>query len=119
MVRNLEELIGNLEAKYSYNVFGTDIKKDEVEANETFFIINPKGEIRKAQSNTNQYLRNFYIYFVTKSDAEIDEIELAESLRKHGLRFDGTDIEYGKVAGTDSDAKMITFIFHTAQVVCK
>lgn len=114
---NLEKTIKVIESVGGYPVFATDIKKDEVDSNESFFIYYDKGPIRKAEG-ANQYLRDFVLMFVTKEDAEVDEFGMILSLRKCGLRFNNTEYEYGRVANTDKEAKMTTFNFHQALVVC-
>lgn len=114
---DLEKTIGVIESVGGYPVFATDIKKDEADSNESFFIYYDKGPIRKA-TGANQYLRDFILMFVTKENAEVDEFGMILSLQKCGLRFDNTDYDYGRVANSDAEAKMTTFNLHQALVVC-
>jgi len=108
-VKTIEEIGG-------YPVFQTNIAKDELESNLSFFIYENNGQIRKAEGH-NQYLRDFQLFFITKEAAEIDEFGLILSLQKCGLRFRETQYDYGRIANTDAEAKMTTFYFHRALVV--
>lgn len=112
----LKKTIETIEAVGGYSAFGTDISKDEVAENPSFFIFNNKGAINKADTS-NQYLRDFDLFFITREDAEIDEFDLILALQKCGLRFRSTEYDYGKIKNTDVEAKMTTFNFHRALVV--
>ncbi|WP_092092114.1 hypothetical protein [Pisciglobus halotolerans] len=114
---DLEKVIKTIEAVGGYQVFGTDMKKDEVDSNESFFIYYDKGPITKADGS-NQYLRDFILMFITKENAEIDEFGLILALQKCRLRFDNTEYDYGRIADTEREARMTTFNFHQALVVC-
>lgn len=116
MIREFSAMLDYLAEKYP--VFGKDIKKDEVENNPSFFIYNEKGEITKGDGTINSYNINFYLYFITRENAEINEIEIIERLKKHGLVFVRTEQDLGKIENTDSEAKMTTFIFYQMQKVC-
>ena len=110
MIKDLEGLIKKL--NNIYPVFSTDIRKDEVEKNPSFFIYNDDGEITKAQTGTTQYLTNFYLSFFTIDQSAINQIGIIEVCKKHALFFDRTELDHGKVANLDVEAKMITFVFH-------
>lgn len=114
----MKELIEFLESKYGYKVFGVDINKDEIKKNATLFVYNDKGEISKADTQTEQYYRTFYLSLITREREEIDEIELIKSVRKYGLLFYRTEIDYGKIENLDQDAQMTTFVFRTVIKVC-
>lgn len=100
-----------------YPVFKTDITRDEALANPSFFVYEDKGDITQG-GNGNQFLMEFIISFITTEDASIDEIELILALRYFGLIFNRTETEHGRVANTESEAKMITFNFHVPLIYC-
>lgn len=106
----LEKAITIIEGT-GYPVFGTDIGKDEVEANSSFFIFEDEGNISKAESSKSQYSREFVLSFLTKKGATINPIELIETLKPSGLHFKSSDSAHGKMANTDEEAKMTTLIF--------
>ena len=114
---DLEKIKTTVESITGFPVFGTDIQKDELDANESFFLYYENGPIRKADSGANQFLRYFILMFVTKEDAEIDEFALILELPMCGLRFRNTEYEFGKVASTEQEAKLSTFYFHQALIV--
>lgn len=114
---DLEKVIATIEGVSGFKVFGTDMKKDEVDDNNSFFIFDDKGDIRKA-SSANQYLQDFVLSFITKENAEIKEFDLIIGLGRMGLIFRETEKEYGRMANTENEAKMITFYFHQPLVVC-
>ena len=116
---DLEKIKTTVEGITGFPVFGTDIQKDELDANESFFLYYEKGPIRKADSGANQFLRDFILMFVTKEDAEIDEFALILELPKCGLRFRNTEYEFGKIASTEQEAKLSTFYFHQALIICQ
>lgn len=111
-----EKIIEKLEQKFNYKVFKKNIKKDEVEENNSFFVIDPVGEIENG-AGYGEYLRRFYVFFVTVENAEIDEFDVIKICRDSGLFFEKTEIDAGKFEHTDSEAKMITFIFK--DLICK
>lgn len=99
-----------------YPVFPTDIKKDEVKENPSFFIFSDDGDTHNGTS-ASQYLKEFVLAFVTKEDAIFNEIELIENLKKSALTFRGSSTDYGRIANTDVEAKMRTLTFvRTIQV---
>ena len=112
----LQKTIQTIETVGGYSAFGTDISKDEIAENLSFFIFNSKGAIKKADT-PNQYLRDFDLFFITREDAEIDEFALILALQKRGLRFRRTEYDYGKIKNTEVEAKMTTFNFHRALVI--
>lgn len=116
MIRDLEGLIKKLDDIYP--TFTINMKKSEVKENPSFFIYDDDGEISKADTSTVQYKIKFYIYFITRENAKINKIKLIEMCKKHGLIFDYTTVELGKIENTDSEASMITFVFHQLQKVC-
>lgn len=116
MIKNLDLLIEKLEKIAP--VFQIDIREDEVEKNPSLFIYDDNGEIRKSDNGVNSYLIKFYLYFLTKEGKEIDKISIIEMVKKHGLIFEETDIQYGKIESMDIEAKMVTFVFHQIEKVC-
>ena len=117
MAFSLSRTIQQVRDITGYSVFATDMTKDEVANNPTFLIYDEKGDIRKA-SSANQYLQDFVLSFVTRENIEINEFELIVDLQPCGLIFRETQKEYGRIADTDQEAKMVTFYFHQPLVVC-
>lgn len=99
--------------------FDTDVGKDEVEENSSFFVYVEEGDIRSAETSRSQYVREFVLAFITRENATINAIELIENLKKAGLHFKSTETATGKMANTGEEAKMITFIFTRSIRVCK
>ncbi|MCR1955221.1 hypothetical protein NSA24_10495 [Clostridioides mangenotii] len=108
MIKGLDLLVEKL--KELYPVFGLNIKEDEVLKNPSFFIYNDDGEIRKGEKG--YFITNFYLYFFTKDDATLNQIEIIKLCRKHGLIFENTQLEYGKFNDTDVECSMRIFTFH-------
>ncbi|WP_034538555.1 hypothetical protein [Carnobacterium inhibens] len=114
---SLSKTIQQVKSITGYPVFATDMTKDEVTNNPTFLIYDDKGDIRKA-SSANQYLQDFVVSFVTRENIEVNEFDLIMGLQPCGLIFRETQKEYGRIAETDQEAKMVTFYFHQSLVVC-
>nr|WP_312214147.1 hypothetical protein [Clostridioides sp.] len=110
MIKDLEGLIDKL--KKIYPVFNMDIRKDEVKKNPSFFIYDDDGEMTKATTGITQYKTAFYLAFFTRNGSEINKIKIAELCKQHALFFDRTEKDTGKIANLDTEAKMITFVFH-------
>lgn len=117
MAFSLSRTIQQIKDITGYSVFATDMTKDEVAKNPTFLIYDEKGDIRKA-SSANQYLQDFVLSFVTRENIDINEFDLIVGLQPCGLIFRETQKEYGRIADTDQEAKMVTFYFHQPLVVC-
>lgn len=98
----------------SYPVFKTDITKDESRENESFFIIEPDGNLTNAG---NHYEKECLISFVTKKDKIIDEIALILAVEPNGLIFQRTETDFGRMADTQQEVKMLTFYFTAPLVV--
>lgn len=107
---NLSELIKTLKELTTFPVFKTDITKDETQSNESFFIVEPDGDLSRTGGNGG-FSREFLVSFITKEDAVIDDIQLILSVEPHGLIFERTETDYGRMAGTQKEVKMMTFIF--------
>lgn len=107
---NLSELIKTLKELTDYPVFRTDITKDETQANKSFFIVEPDGDLSRTEGNGG-FSREFLVSFITKEDALIDDIQLLLTLERHGLIFERTETDYGRMANTQKEVKMISFIF--------
>lgn len=114
---NTQAVVAKLKKLTGYPVYKTDITRDEVLSHLSFFVYEDRGDIRPG-TNGNQFLMDFTISFITLEDATVDEIELITELRYFGLMFDRTETEYGRVANTEQEAKMITFYFHVPLIYC-
>ncbi|MBC2106146.1 hypothetical protein [Listeria booriae] len=114
---SIKKVIEVIEGKTEYPVFSTDIKKDEVENNPSFFVYTEKAGIDKGQ-NSNQYLKRFVLMFVSKDASDIDEIELSKALEVCGLIFDRSDVDYGRIADTEQEVLANTLYFHRILRVC-
>ena len=117
MAFSLSKTIQQIKDITGYPVFATDMTKYEVANHQTFLIYDEKGDIRKG-SNANQYLQDFVLSFVTRENVEVSEFDLIIGLQPCGLIFRETQKEYGRIADTDQEAKMVTFYFHQPLVVC-
>lgn len=91
-------------------LFDTNLEKDEIIKNPSFFVYSQEGEIRPATAH-NQYLKTFTLAFLTRKQEQLDILALAEQLRLVGLRFMGSEIDEGEFADTNQRAKMITLNF--------
>ena len=107
---NLSELIKTLKELTTFPVFKTDITKDETQSNESFFIVEQDGDLSRTEGNGG-FRRDFLISFITKNDSVIDDIQLILAVEPHGLIFERTETDYGRMAGTQKEVKMMTFIF--------
>lgn len=117
MPYSLEKVIKTIEKETNQNVFSTDIKKDEVKENDSFFIYFENAGLDKATSS-NQFLRRFTLTFVTKSGIELDDINLIQKLTVCGLRFNSSEVDYGLIQDSETEVKAITFHFNRAIRVC-
>lgn len=116
MIRDFATLLNKLESKYP--VFATDIRKDEIEENKSFFIYNDDGDVFKSDSGTNQYQVEFYLSFVTREKAKINKIEIIELFNQHRLFFRNTDTQFGKLEDLDVETSMTTFTFYHIEKMC-
>lgn len=106
-IRVLKDLTG-------YPVFKTDITKDESRENESFFIIEPDGDLTNVG---NHYEKECLISFVTKNDKAIDEIALILAVEPNGLIFQRTETDFGRMGDTQQEVRMLTFYFTAPLVV--
>ena len=97
-----------------YPVFKTDITKDESRENESFFIIEPDGDLTNVG---NHYEKECLISFVTKNDKTIDEIALILAVEPNGLIFHRTETDFGRMGDTQQEVRMLTFYFTAPLVV--
>lgn len=116
MIRDFDGLIASLETQFP--VFATDIRKDEIENNKSFFIYNDDGEIIKAETGTKQYLVEFYLSFVTREKERIDKIKIINMCEKHRLFFKSTSTQVGKIEDLDVETSMVTFTFTHIEKGC-
>lgn len=117
MIRDFATLLNKLESKYP--VFATDIRRDEIEENKSFFIYNDDGDVFKSDSGTNQYQIEFYLSFVTREKAKINKIEIIELFNQHRLFFRNTDTQFGKLEDLDVETSMTTFTFYHIEKMCR
>lgn len=95
-------------------VFDSDIKREEVAINPSFFMFRASNRYTRGESGRS-LLRTIYISFVTKESREISMELLIPDLQTVPLHFVDSDEDLGKIQGTDIEAMMITMEF-TAQV---
>lgn len=117
METNSTLVVAKLKEITGYPVFKTDITRDEVLSQPSFFVYEDKGDIRQG-TNGNQYLVGFVISFITTDDATIDEIDIIQQLRPFGLLFDRTETDSGRIADSENEAKMTTFYFNVPMIHC-
>lgn len=98
-----------------YEVFDLEIKRDEVEAHDAFFIYTIGNNIRKGERS---YLVDVEIVFLSKKGETINEIELAEKLKRCGLVFNWSNLEVGKIDDTEKSVTLCTLNFHKPLKVC-
>lgn len=105
---NKERLIEVLNLQYpDYPVFDSDIKREEVEANGTFFIFRESNKFFRGESGRS-LMRKVYVQFVTRESKQINLETLIPEIQTAGLYFFTSDEELGKIQGTDNEALMIT-----------
>lgn len=96
-------------------VFGIDVKKDEVRDNPDLFIVHKSNEL---ETGSNGYRRKVYVMYITRNYVEFDVPDLIDAIRQRGLSFDHSTEDYGKIADTDEDARMVTLIFNETLTDC-
>lgn len=112
---NIERMIQVLnEAHPDIEVFGDDIKEEEVMKNPSFFLYRETNNYTRGQSSRS-LIQKVLIQFVTKENKKINIAELAPNLQTAGIHFDFSYEELGKIQGTDDVALMVTMEF-TQQV---
>lgn len=113
----IDKLVQTLKTQYPYEVFDTDIKQEEAEANASFFLFRVSNEYSKGESGRG-LLRRVYVHFVTKDNSEINLETLIPELQKCGIVFKTSSEDLGKMQGTDDLAMMITMEFTYQAVLC-
>ena len=91
-------------------VFDSDIKKEEVAENPSFFMFRMSNRYTRGESGRS-LLQRVYVSFVTKEYKEINVPLLAQDLQTVPLYFVDSDEELGKIQGTDIEAMMVTMEF--------
>lgn len=119
---DLEKIVETImsETNNKFEVFGTDITKDEVEANRSFFIYDPFGDLSPAEG-PKQWKQEFLLSFVTREDQRLSTdmiFKLKDGLRRCRLYFDSTESDYGRMADSDQQARMLTLYFHSIVKEC-
>ncbi|MBS5596602.1 hypothetical protein [Peptostreptococcus sp.] len=117
MIKDFKGLIAELEDMFP--VFATDIRKDEVMANESFFVFDDDGGITRSVSSTNEYRQEFYLSFVTRAKEKIDKFKLIELFDRHKLFFISCNTQVGKIENLDVEISMTTFTFYHRQMMCR
>lgn len=111
---NLSGAIDALKELTNYPVFRTDITKEESRDNDSFFIIEPDGNLANAG---NHYTKECLISFITKDNSAVDEIALILKVEENGLIFQRTETDFGRMQNTQQEVKMLTFYFNAPLVV--
>lgn len=114
LIRDLTGLLEKLDTKRP--VFSRDIRKDEIMTNDSFFIYDADGEISRGENN--QYQIRFYLHYITKSNEDIDALEIIDICKKHALIFSHTELDMGKIQDLDQEVRMTTFVFNHLHKVC-
>lgn len=115
---NKERLIEVLNEQYpDFPVFDSDIKREEVEANGTFFVFRESSNFFRGESGRS-LMRKVYVQFVTKESKQVDIITLVPEIQTAGLYFVSSDEDLGKIQGTDKEALMITMEFNVQVRKC-
>ena len=109
---NVDRLIEVLNTLYpEYNVFDSDIKQEEVEANPSFFVFRETNTYSRGSLSPRNLMRKVLVQFVTKENKSIDLATLIPELQTAGIHFVTSDEDLGKIQGTDKNALMITMEF--------
>ena len=117
MIKDLTGLLDKLEEIAP--VFATDIRKDEILNNKSFFVYNDDGDISKTESSTNEYRQEFYLSFVTRENKKIDKFKIIEIFDRHRLFFISCSTQVGKIESQDIETTMTTFTFYHRQPMCR
>ena len=117
MIKDLQGFLNKLEKIAP--VFATDIRKDEVIENKSFFIYDDDGDIKRPDTSTNQYQQEFYLYFVTREKKAIDKFKIIGLCEEHRLLFSSCDTQVGKIESLDVEASMTSFTFFHIQRLCR
>lgn len=107
---NIERLVEVLE-ETGVNVFGDDIKEEEVMTNPSFFLYRDTNDYSRGGTGRS-LIRKFLVQFVTKENKVINLEELIPKIQTAGLYFVNSYEDLGKIQGTDNQALMITMEFN-------
>ena len=98
-------------------VFDSDIKKEEVDANSSFFVFRESNNFFRGESGRS-LMRKVYVQFITKESKQIDVALLIPDLQTAGLYFVQSDEDLGKIQDTDNEAIMVTMEFNVQVRKC-
>lgn len=96
---------------FGYPCFDSDVGRDEVAENPSFFVYMDDGGLEPS-THANQYWKTFVLMFITRENATFDELELIDKMKLCRLIFDRSEIERGSLLNTEEQAIARTLTFH-------